>query len=173
MNDIQKAALKRLEKSLNIAGYSVDQSKPVGNLAKIWIYGVGFKGGRVNQRATFQVAHETYKEMVERKGVFASKLSDYDFESLQYFYAAYDDKSQKVSDEIVHATSFLLMQFIVSHGVWDLVHEYETSTGLHLVVVDNEDESGHAEFSVFAIADHAQILTAVELDEAVVNYLSM
>ena len=173
MNDIQKAALKRLEKSLNVAGYSVDQSNPVGNLAKVWIYGVGFKSGIVNQRATFQIADETYRDMFERKGVFATKPSDYDFESLQYFYAAHDDKSQKVSHEIAHATSFILMKFIVSHGVWNLVHEYDTSAGLHLVVVDNEDESGYAEFSVFAIADHAQILTAAEIEEAVVNYVSM
>lgn len=173
MNDIQKAALKRLEKSLNAAGYSVDQSKPVGNLAKIWVYSAGFKAGKVNQRATFQVAAETYKEMFERKGVFASEISEYDLESLQYFYAAYDDKSEKVSDEIAHATSFILMRFILSQEVWNLVHEYDTSTGLHLVVVDQEQDDGYTSFGVFAIADHAQILTPAEIEEAVVDYVNM
>lgn len=173
MDDIQKAALKRLEKGLNAAGYSVDQTKPAGNLAKIWIYGAGFKGGKVNQRATFHVAAETYKEMFERKGVFASELSEYDFESLQMFYAAYEDKSQKVSDEIAHATSFLLMRLILSQAVWNLVHEYDTSTGLHLVVVDHDRDDGYTRFGVFAIADHAQILTPVEIEDAVLNYVNM
>ncbi|WPC03482.1 hypothetical protein SBP02_11870 [Pseudomonas benzenivorans] len=171
MNDLQKAAMKRLEKGLNVAGYTIDTSKATGTLVPVWLYSCSIRGEFIKQRASFQLTLDSFRSIVEREDVLTKDLGDEEYESLQMFFAMYDKERSSVTEEIAQAASLFLTRFAVSQELYEIDSGYDMNAGLHFIVVDEVTEDGYLGISGFAVAEHPQILTNDEVIEAVEYYV--
>lgn len=163
MNDIQKAAVKRLEKKLGASGYTLDAGQAPGPMAGIWLYSCNVSGQKIKQRASFQLTFDTYREVLNRNEHLFSALNEDEQNLLHALYFQYDRNAGSVSAEEKQVLSFLLIKFALSS---DLNHGHEISAGMHFIILDITNNGGFG-LCGFAVADHPGILTNDEVVESV------
>lgn len=167
MNDIQKAALKRLEKSLGAAGYALESGESVGALVRIWVYSCAVRGGNMRQRASFQLSIDAFRAIDQRKDALCKPLDEEEDGLLGALLLKYDTDRSSVTEHEAQITSMLLTRFVVSNGS---IEVSDVNAGTHLIVVDSVS-GDFMKMSGFGILEHKEILTNDEVSEAVEYFL--
>lgn len=167
MNDFQKTALKRLVKGLGANGYTVENGESLGTLVNIWAYSCSAHGGKVKQRASFQLTLDSYRAVVEVNGELCRALDDEEDQLLCGLLLKYDNDRKSVTEQEAQITSMLLIRFAVSS---ELIDKYDMNSGMHLIIVDTSN-GNVMKLAGFAVVDHPEILTNQEIIEAVEYFL--
>ena len=167
VDDFQKAALKRLEKGLGAAGYTVDNGESLGTLVNFWVYSCSAHGGNVKQRVSFQLALDSYRAVVDGKEDLCRALDEEEDDLLCELLLKYENDRKSVTELEAQITSMLLIRFAVSS---ELIDKYDMNSGTHLIIV-NVANDNVMKLSGFAILEHPGILTNQEITESVEYFL--
>lgn len=167
MNDIQKAAMKRLSKKLEESGFRLRTERYVGHMSDLWLYSVSYKNGVAECRMVTQATEELRKEMISRSGLVEKNDDINDVEALVDTIIEYDSKHGIVDEPFRQFMSLMIARYVVITETWRLAKDYDQKLGIHIIVVDTEIEGGFTELRPALVPGHSAILTEDEIRHVV------
>ncbi len=133
VNDIKRAAAKRLDKKLRLSGYFLEPGQDSVPMSEVWLYSCNVKDKQVRQRASFQLTFNVYKDVLNKSEYLYTPLDEDEQYLLSDLYQRYDNDAKSVSAVDKQILSLLLLRISLS---LKFNYDEEIVNGTHFVVLD-------------------------------------
>ncbi|WP_374415280.1 hypothetical protein [Ectopseudomonas oleovorans] len=169
MNDIKRAAAKRLDKKLRLSGYFLEPGQDSVPMSEIWLYSCNVKDKKIRQRASFQLTYDAYRDILHGSNeVIYHPLDDDEYDLLSSLYYRYDNESDSLDQAEKQITSLLMLRLALSDSIFK--SEDPIKPGTHFIILDIVNDGGLG-LCRFSVVDHPGILTNDEVLEATEIFL--